>query len=586
MRFLATAPDRVRLEEISSATSMTMEDVCNTLIQQNMIFIREPTPPSVRPSPGQSIRHFKGRRGNPPRKQMQRMQSHQLQYLDNKANGSEGKGPFVPPQHYEIRFDRAKVNTFLDKWESKGYLKLKPDKLQWTPYKVTRKEEILPTVPLVNFNRTNNANVDVEEQKHAGGIMEDGSGGDTTASVNGRTTVEPVTPARRSGDDDDNDDAMNVDGSNRDDEQDILPDLTTPRTTRRQASLRSPAKSKGSAKQGRTETPSISLRSRRGVGSTPVQKQEEEEGAVVEECTPPPDPPKKRKGRPPLPPSEKERRRLERQQKNLASISPAINGARKPRTRGNIINSSPIIEVEESISTRSTRRGRRPMKTVAISDAESSSDQEEGESAVVEALGERQLRSRRSDEGSAVPTPPRPSLVRNRSRVVTSPLEEEEEEEEVEEPTQPKLDNDVEDEDAEGDEDVPAYELPDVHAVNGDVESTDMVVDSPEVNGIDQAEETDRQSTKTPETTEQVGIDVYKEDIKAEDVVFAVNGDGMSSKYVGFVSSQAEVHGPQHAESDLRSTLESELDDCHDEDADGEDDVDASGEEETEIMAF
>lgn len=243
------------------------------------------------------------------------------------------------------------------------------------------------------------------------------------------------------------------------------------------------------------------------------------------------------------------------------------------------------------------------MKTVAISDAESSSDQGEGESAVVEALGERQLRSRRSDEGSAIPTPPRPSLVRNRSRVVTSPLEEEEEEE-VEEPTQPELDNDVEDEDAEGDEDVPAYELPDVHAVNGDVESTDMVVDSPEVNGIDQAEETDRQSTKTPETTEQVGIAVYKEDIKAEDVgtpltilmsrqsvpsddtVFAVNGDGMSSKYVGFVSSQAEVHGPQHAESDLRSTLESELDDCHDEDADGEDDVDASGEEETEIMAF
>ncbi|PPQ64138.1 hypothetical protein CVT24_008768 [Panaeolus cyanescens] len=604
MRFLATAPDRVRLEEISSATSMTMEDVCNTLIQQNMIFIREPTPPLVRPSPGQSIRHPRGRKSNPPRRQMQRMQSHQLQYLDNKANGSEGKGPFVPPQHYEIRFDRTKVNAYIEKWESKGYLKLKPDKLQWTPYKVTRKEEILPTVPLINFNRTNSANADADEQMTREGTMEDGSGVDaTTASVNGRTTAEPVTPARGSATANDDDDAMNVDEP----DQDMLPDLSTPRTTRRQASLRSPAKSKDTAKKP-NETPSTSQRPRRGIVSTPIAKREEEEEeeeveAVGEQSTPPHDPPKKRKGRPPLPPSEREKRKMERQQQKKAqlSASAASSGARKLRSRGSLPHSTPMVE-DESVSTRSTRRGsapRRSTKAAAVSDAGSSSEEEEGESAAVEDLGERQLRSRRSGGGAGAPTPPRPSLVRKRSRIVTSPLDEEEEEEES--AAQPEPDEDADDEDAEGDEDVPVDELPNGH-LNGDVECTDMAVDSPQVNGTYHTEADNRPLTKTPETTEQLVVVGAKEEFKAEDVgtpltnltsrqsvpsddtIFAVNG--VDSKFVGFVTSQAEVTGPKHAESDLRSTLESELDDCHDEDADGEDDMDASGEEETEIMTL
>ncbi|KAF4613588.1 hypothetical protein D9613_007898 [Agrocybe pediades] len=130
MRFLEKAPDNVRLEDISSATSMTIEDVCNTLIQQNMIFI-ESTPPVIRPSPGQTIKFPKGRKNGVARKHLQRMQTQEKDADGNKA-------AFVPPKHYEIHFDRQKVDAYLRTWESKGYLRLKPEKLQWTPYLVTR----------------------------------------------------------------------------------------------------------------------------------------------------------------------------------------------------------------------------------------------------------------------------------------------------------------------------------------------------------------------------------------------------------------------------------------------------------------
>jgi hypothetical protein len=110
---------------------MTMEDVCNTLMQLNMIFIGEASPPPVRPSPGQTIKFPKGRKNGVARKHLQRMQTQ-----DKEMDGV--KTPFVIPKNYEIQFDRTKVEEYLTNWESKGYLKLKPEKLQWTPYIMTR----------------------------------------------------------------------------------------------------------------------------------------------------------------------------------------------------------------------------------------------------------------------------------------------------------------------------------------------------------------------------------------------------------------------------------------------------------------
>jgi len=155
MRYLQTAPDRPRLEgwycgpiktstltdeictDISAATSMTIEDIFVTLTQQGMISAREVTPPPLKPIPGQSIKFPKGRKNGLARKQLQRVQSG-----SSKKNEIEPpKGPFVPPTLYEIKWDRERVIDWLSRWEAKGYLKLRAEKLRWSPYVLTRKEK-------------------------------------------------------------------------------------------------------------------------------------------------------------------------------------------------------------------------------------------------------------------------------------------------------------------------------------------------------------------------------------------------------------------------------------------------------------
>ncbi|KAG5653382.1 hypothetical protein H0H81_000769 [Sphagnurus paluster] len=133
MRYLDTAPDCPRLEDISLATSMTIEDTFTTLSQQGMISAREPTPPPIKPLPGQSIKIHKGRKNGISRRQSQRghTQDKELEVP---------KGPFVAPKHYQIVWDRDKVTEYLSRWEAKGYLKLKPEKLQWSPYILTRQD--------------------------------------------------------------------------------------------------------------------------------------------------------------------------------------------------------------------------------------------------------------------------------------------------------------------------------------------------------------------------------------------------------------------------------------------------------------
>ncbi|PFH53093.1 hypothetical protein AMATHDRAFT_138384, partial [Amanita thiersii Skay4041] len=139
MRYLQTAPDRPTLEDISSATSMTIEDVYNTLVQQNMISYRPPTPPPIKPSPGQSIKFPKGRKNGIARKHLQRT-------LTNDSTHDTSNGPFVAPKHYEIHWDRDQVEEYLDTWEAKQYVKLRPEKLQWTPYLLTHKADSLDAV--------------------------------------------------------------------------------------------------------------------------------------------------------------------------------------------------------------------------------------------------------------------------------------------------------------------------------------------------------------------------------------------------------------------------------------------------------
>ncbi|KAJ7746391.1 hypothetical protein B0H16DRAFT_1726567 [Mycena metata] len=192
MRYLATAPDHPRLEDICFATSMTMEDVHKTLVQQDMITVREATPPRVRPSPGQSIKYPKGRKNGVARRNLQRTQT------ADKAN-TDREAPFVPPTQYEIRWDRDIVTDYLRNWESKGYLTLKAEKLQWSPYILakTHKTEamsaadtstLLTTAKLAAKAALAKANGDVTTNENGNAVA-----GSSAVSTNGRATPNGVS---------------------------------------------------------------------------------------------------------------------------------------------------------------------------------------------------------------------------------------------------------------------------------------------------------------------------------------------------------------------------------------------------------
>ncbi|KAJ3784655.1 hypothetical protein GGU10DRAFT_271005 [Lentinula aff. detonsa] len=145
MRYLETAPKNLCLEDISIVTSMTIEDIYNTLVQQNMISSRPVSAPPVRPSPGQSIKYIRGRRGGSvARRNLQRTlttTSERNQPDDNKNsndNHHAPTGPFIAPKEYEITWDPEVVKNYLQNWEAKGYLRLRAEKLKWSPFLLVR----------------------------------------------------------------------------------------------------------------------------------------------------------------------------------------------------------------------------------------------------------------------------------------------------------------------------------------------------------------------------------------------------------------------------------------------------------------
>ena len=107
---------------------MTIEDIYNTLVQLNFLAILDSAQPP-KPMPGQTIKFPKGRKNGIARKHLQRTQTHD----DDKA-----KGPFVPPSTYKVRWDADRVDEYLARWEAKGYMTLKPEKLKWSPFILSR----------------------------------------------------------------------------------------------------------------------------------------------------------------------------------------------------------------------------------------------------------------------------------------------------------------------------------------------------------------------------------------------------------------------------------------------------------------
>ncbi|TFK93998.1 hypothetical protein K466DRAFT_36586 [Polyporus arcularius HHB13444] len=191
MRYLRTAPPNPSLEDISRATSMTVEDIYSTLLHLNMISVLDSAQPP-KPLPGQSIKFPKGRKNGIARKHLQRTQTHD----DEKA-----KGPFVPPTRYKVRWDAEEVNEYLARWEAKGYLKLKPEMLKWSPFILARAKKTQSfdgdaALGQSKGDGTRSASADVQSSQSAADGVE--------FSAGARTLVEKTrSPAFALFDDDD-----------------------------------------------------------------------------------------------------------------------------------------------------------------------------------------------------------------------------------------------------------------------------------------------------------------------------------------------------------------------------------------------
>lgn len=128
---------------------MTTEDIFTILVQQDMITV-DTAPNPVRPSPGQSIKFPRGRKNGIARRHLQRPNPQK----QIEGGGNKSSVPFVAPTHYEISWDQEKVERWLETWEKKGYLRLKPEKLKWTPFVLSSTKagvEVLQAEPSSGF---------------------------------------------------------------------------------------------------------------------------------------------------------------------------------------------------------------------------------------------------------------------------------------------------------------------------------------------------------------------------------------------------------------------------------------------------
>lgn len=141
--------------DICSATSLTHEDAFNTLTHLEMIYVGDSSPP-MRPSPGQSIKFPRGRKNGVSRRHLQKVHPPHPLDIPSESHSGAPNSDFIPPKRYEIRFERDKVETYMQNWEAKGYLKLRPEKLQWTPYLTSRmpQDSNLPLLPVMDTTGT------------------------------------------------------------------------------------------------------------------------------------------------------------------------------------------------------------------------------------------------------------------------------------------------------------------------------------------------------------------------------------------------------------------------------------------------
>ena len=117
---------------------MTLEDIVATLKYENMINILD-TPPRETPVPDRS--YVRRKRGG--------VRGRSLVNRRPRPNSStpaesEEKDKVVIPTQYEITWDQEYIEAILRKHESRGYLSLRPERLKYHPFLVSRNPQKPP----------------------------------------------------------------------------------------------------------------------------------------------------------------------------------------------------------------------------------------------------------------------------------------------------------------------------------------------------------------------------------------------------------------------------------------------------------
>ncbi|WVW85215.1 hypothetical protein I302_107253 [Kwoniella bestiolae CBS 10118] len=125
-RYLLAASPNVTMDDISLATSITLEDIYSVLTSEDMITLCEPTPSA--PS-SQSLKTPRSRNSHNNRVRKKPPTSPQQDDKDVK----------IPlPFEYSISIDLEYIRAVVKKNDEKGYLVLKAERLKYHPFLVTR----------------------------------------------------------------------------------------------------------------------------------------------------------------------------------------------------------------------------------------------------------------------------------------------------------------------------------------------------------------------------------------------------------------------------------------------------------------
>ncbi len=201
-RSLLTSPLFHFLSDIAKATSMTLEDIFATLSEQQMIQVHDPPP--VVPASNSRRRPF------PVTSQNSAVSLSGIQ-----PDSAEGVGiarqalsrstvpkdpePTSLPISYTIVWDPEAVRAYVERVRSKGYLELRPEKLKYTPFLVTRiklGDVGFTLAEVVGTEENEGTRKDQEEEEHDDG--EKGNVKENEKEVDGDATmVEEEIPEQQ-----------------------------------------------------------------------------------------------------------------------------------------------------------------------------------------------------------------------------------------------------------------------------------------------------------------------------------------------------------------------------------------------------